>query len=150
MHFTYEEIRDKLIAAGIKATQQRIVIYEALSLTKKHPRAEDLYEKIRLNNPSISLATVYKTLELFVQHDLVHKVKTQQDSVRYDFNTSKHSHIYCTTTNQIIDFDDEKLQQMLEQYLKSKRIANFKVSDIQVQINGEIINKALPVKLNSI
>ncbi|MTI29272.1 Fur family transcriptional regulator, partial [Xanthovirga aplysinae] len=84
---TYDSIRQKLLSIGLKATQQRINIYDTLMRLGNHPRAEQVYEEVRKNNPSISLATVYKTLDTFVSKGLIHKVFTQDDYMRYETNT---------------------------------------------------------------
>jgi Fur family transcriptional regulator, peroxide stress response regulator len=72
--YSYKALKAKLLEFNLKATQQRIVIYEALLRIKNHPAAETIYEEIKLNNPSISLGTVYKTLDTFVSVGLAVKV----------------------------------------------------------------------------
>jgi Fur family peroxide stress response transcriptional regulator len=137
---TYQDLKNRLTAFGLKATQQRIVIYEALALAKDHPTAEVIYEKIRPLNPSISLGTVYKTLDTFVTVHLADKVLSDHGSYRYDANTGFHNHIYCTNTREILDYEDEALNVLVEEFFKNKNIVNLKIKDIRLQINGEKIN----------
>jgi Fur family transcriptional regulator, peroxide stress response regulator len=99
-----------------------------------------VYAHIRLANPSISLATVYKTLESFAQKKLIEKVSSEDGNMRFDINTIPHNHIYCTNTQEIIDFQDAELQEILENFLAKKSIQNFQLHDFQLQISGEKID----------
>jgi len=130
-----EKIREKIGSAGIKATLQRVLTYEALLLLD-HPTAEQVHDCLTKQHPSISLATVYKTLDLFVKSGLIDRVETAQGIKRYDYNTKKHNHIYCSNTNEIIDYFDHDLNQLIEEYFKNKKIENLTIEDIKLQIKG--------------
>lgn len=134
---TYEHIINKLSEAGLKATQQRIVIYKALYNSKEHPTAEIIYEEVRAENPSISLGTVYKTLESFLDAGIVHKVYTGEGNMRYDANLFNHNHFYSINTNEIIDFEDKELQELIIKHFQKKNIKNFNIKDIRLQVTGE-------------
>jgi Fur family peroxide stress response transcriptional regulator len=138
--FSIEEVKKRISDAGLKATQQRIVIYNALLSTVGHPTAEKIFETIRPLNPTISLATVYKTLEALVNINLVSKVSSDQGSLRYDANLDAHNHIYCTNTKEIIDFEDAELEQLLSDFFMKKHVSNLMIKDIRLQINGEKID----------
>jgi Fur family peroxide stress response transcriptional regulator len=125
---------------GLKITHQRIVVYQAIRCTDKHPTAEQIYDMIKEKNPSISLATVYKTLETFVENKLINKVSTPQGTMRYDARTENHNHIYVSNTNEILDYEDEELRNILMDYLNKKKISNLTITDFRLQIKGEIIN----------
>lgn len=129
-----------LVRHGLKATIQRIVIMQCLLSRHDHPTAEIIAEEIRKEQPSISLATVYKTLDSLVQAGLARKVKTGDDKFHFDPKLDNHSHIYCSNTNQIFDLEDEELHTLLADFFERRKIANFKLHDFQVQINGEIIS----------
>ncbi len=131
-----EKIREKIGSAGIKATMQRVLTYEALLLLD-HPTAEQVHDFLKKQHPSISLATVYKTLDLFVNSGLIDRVETVQGIKRYDYNINKHNHIYCSNTNEIIDYFDRDLNQLIEEYFKSKKIENLTIEDIKLQIKGK-------------
>lgn len=131
------EIKARLTDSKLKATYQRIVIYEAL-LRLGHPTAESIYEYIRGKYPSISLATVYKTLETFGKAGLVIKVQSNGEKHRYDANMESHNHLYCKKTGRIIDYKDEELEQLIHDHLKKKKLdKNFKINNIHLQITGE-------------
>lgn len=130
-------IKNKLSEAHLKATHQRLVILEALTNTPKHPTAEHLFEMIRPQNPSLSLGTVYKTLDVLVAAGLVRKVSTTDSSMHYDANLEEHSHIYLEDSQEIVDFEDKELLEMIQQYLSKKQIKNLEIKEIQVQIKAQ-------------
>jgi Fur family transcriptional regulator, peroxide stress response regulator len=138
--YSFKEIKNRLIEHNLKATQQRIVIYEALLKLSNHPRAEDIYDHIKVNNPSISLATIYKSLDTFVTTGLASKVLTGEGYFRYDANMNIHNHIYCLNTKEIIDHEDEELKDLIEGFFQKKEIKNLRISDIRLHISGEKID----------
>ena len=142
-----QSLKERLAEHGLKATSQRLIIYQELLRRNDHPTAEIILERIRPHHPSVSLATVYKTMEALVAAGLAKKVKTGDDILRFDAKTETHNHIYCTNTNQIIDFEDAELENMLGRYFAQTRFSNFKVSDFQLQVNGEIMNKEKKITL---
>jgi len=143
-----EEIKNKLTEFGMKATHQRIVVYNALQQMYIHPSAEEVYTIIHNDNPSISLATVYNTLDSFVDAKLIAKVSSQEGKSRYDFNTHHHHHIYVTNTDEIIDYHDVELQELIEAYLKKKNISNLTIQELQLHIKAEKINPSKKIDIN--
>ncbi|MBK6263488.1 transcriptional repressor [Marivirga sp. S37H4] len=144
---TLTDIKDKLTEANLKITHQRLVIYEALLKCMNHPTAEYIYDKIKEDNPSVSLGTVHKTLDKFVEVDLAKKVLSTDHLKRFDANISKHNHIYLENSKEIIDYHDEELQQIILDYLKKKKLNNIKIKDVQLQINADKIDKKLSVSI---
>lgn len=128
---------------NLKVTPQRVAVLEALNNLKDHPTADRIKEYVVKNHPHIAVGTIYKTLETFVEKGLVKKVKTDEDVMRYDAILDKHHHLYCEDTERIEDFIDEQLNEMLEDYFRKKKIPNFKVKDIKLQIVGTFNNKKI-------
>lgn len=129
--------REQLLSVKLKATHQRIVILDAVNDCMTHPTVDSIYEKLKPENPSISLATVYKTLETFVQAGLISKVATTEGMMRYDPNLSNHGHIYCHNTDEIIDYYDEDLNKVIVDFFKKKRVSNLRIKNITLNINGD-------------
>jgi Fur family peroxide stress response transcriptional regulator len=130
-----------LKSISLKVTPQRLAVLEALSSLRNHPTAENIKEYVVKNHPSVAVGTIYKTLETFVEKGLVKKVKTEKDVMRYDAILEKHHHLYCEDSEHIEDFFDDKLNSMLEEYFKKKKIPNFKVKETKLQIIGTFNNK---------
>jgi Fur family peroxide stress response transcriptional regulator len=114
-----------------------VAIYEAIVKLKNHPTAENVIEYIKINHPNISVGTVYKVLDSLVENELLNKVKTEKDIMRYDAVLSNHHHLYCTETDRIEDYEDENLNKLINEYFKENKIINFKVKDIKLQITGK-------------
>lgn len=132
--------REKLQERGLKVTPQRVAIYEAIVKLNNHPTAENVIEYIKVNHPNISVGTVYKVLDSLVENGLLKKVKTEKDIMRYDAVLSNHHHLYCAETDRIEDYEDEKLNKLINEYFIKNKIKNFNVTDIKLQITGKFKN----------
>ncbi|MEO0552291.1 MAG: transcriptional repressor [Bacteroidota bacterium] len=141
-------IKSQLKEAGLKATHQRLVIMNAVKEMSDHPSAEKVFSSIKANNPSISLGTVYKTLETLVNNGLLAKVATREGQMRYDPRLDNHGHIYLTNTKELVDYYDEELDTLIIDFFKRKRVNNLKIKNISVRINGEKLdsNKEVLIK----
>lgn len=144
-------LRERLLAYGLKATNQRIVVYEALmELHGKHPMAEEVYQFLKPANPSISLGTVYKTLDTFAEANLIHKVLSEEGGKRFDANASARSHIYCSNTKEIIDFEDEELDALLQEFLQSRSLGNFEIRSVSVQLTGKKVEPEKQISITRV
>ena len=91
---------------NMKLTPQRIAIYEMLMSTKSHPSAETIYDSIKDRYPTMSLATVYKTLKALVQLNLAQEINVGEGNFRYDANAEPHPHIVCINCGRVDDIDN--------------------------------------------
>ena len=130
-------IADKLSEKGLRVTPQRIAILGAIIKLNNHPTAENIIEYIKNNHPNISVGTVYKVLDSFVENHLLKKVKTERGIMRYDPLPYNHHHLYCEESDRIEDYEDEQLDQLITDYFEKKGIKNFKIQNIQLQITGK-------------
>ena len=143
-----EKVIASLKEKGLKATHQRIVIYSELLVNPSHPRAEELYESLKPSNPSLSLATLYKTLESFEEVGLVNKVLTREGVARYDAITAPHAHIISTNTKEIMDIEDPELVQLINDYIRRKHFENFALESISINLEGQKIDKRKKIKFS--
>ena len=133
------QIRNKLVEKGMKVTPQRMAILEAIEILNNHPTAENIIEFIRKNHPNISTATVYKVLEALVENNLVKKVKTDRDVMRYEAISDHHHHLYCAESDRIEDYFDSELNEIIGNYFKKRNIPNFKIEEVKLQIIGTFL-----------
>lgn len=131
------EIRNRLSEKGLKVTPQRIAILEAIIRLNNHPTAENIIDYIRSNHPNIATATVYKVLDALVSNELIIKVKTEKDVMRYDAIVESHHHLYYSDSDRIEDFVDTELSEMIYKYFEKKKIPDFKIEDVKLQIIGK-------------
>lgn len=133
------KIRNLISGKGLKVTPQRMRVLEAIYLLDNHPTAENILEYIRRNDPNIGYGTVYKVLETLVEHNLIVKVKTEKDVMRYDGILENHHHLYCKQCDYIEDYHNEKLDKLLSDFFHENEIDNFIIEDIKLSINGNFI-----------
>jgi Fur family transcriptional regulator, peroxide stress response regulator len=134
-----ERIIEALKGCGLKVTPQRIAVFDAVISLNNHPTAEKVIDYIKSNHPNIATGTVYKTLETLGKCGIIKKVKTDSDVMRYDSIVERHHHLYCADSERIEDFRDEALDEIIDNYLRDKKIPNFKIEDIKLQIVGKFI-----------
>jgi Fur family transcriptional regulator, peroxide stress response regulator len=132
-------IRNKLIEKRLKVTPQRIAILEAIIKLNNHPTADNIIDYIRNNHPNIATATVYKVLDALAANELIKKVKTERDVMRYDAVMESHHHLYCSESDRIEDFVDTELNELIEKYFEKKKIPDFKIEDVRLQIIGKFL-----------
>lgn len=98
---------DQLIAAlkerNFRLTPQRVELVRLIAVSEGHPSANQFYEKIKLKFPTMSHATVYKTLTLLKEMGQVLEIDLREDS-HYDGNRPQpHPHLICMKCNRIVD-----------------------------------------------
>jgi len=133
---TYEEIKNRLAEKGLKVTPQRMAILEAIYELNNHPTAENITEYIRQKHPNIATGTVYKVLETLVSNQLIKKVTTDKDIMRYDGIMENHHHLYCSECDLIEDYHDNELDELLKNYFANKNLPGFKIEEFVLQIKG--------------
>lgn len=87
----------------LKYSRQRESIKKYLASTKEHPTADMVYTNIRKQYPNISLGTVYRNLNLLVDHGEIIKFTTGDGSDRFDGQTNKHYHFVCDKCSEVSD-----------------------------------------------
>lgn len=88
---------------GIKLTPQRLAILDYLEGNKNHPSADDIYKTVQKAFPTMSLATVYTTLDTLKQRGMLAELSIDPAKKRFDPNTEKHHHLICTICSKVVD-----------------------------------------------
>jgi Fur family transcriptional regulator, iron response regulator len=99
------QVIDRLKAAGVTPTQQRVEIAQILFRQPQHLSAEQVLSEVNVNSAMVSKATVYNTLGLFAEKGLVREVIVDPTKVFYDSNISNHHHFYNVDTGNLTDID---------------------------------------------
>ncbi|MBD0777472.1 transcriptional repressor [Maribacter sp. ANRC-HE7] len=133
------DLRDKLSAKGLRVTPQRMRVLEAIYKLNNHPTAENIISYIRKSDPNVGSGTVYNVLETLVEKNLIKKVKTEKDAMRYDGVLENHHHLYCIECDYIEDFVSEKLDGLLKVFFEENQIDNFIIDNIKLNISGNFI-----------
>ena len=87
-----------------KQFRKRNAILTCLRQTCTHPSAEDVHRMLQAEHPDISLATVYRNLNLFKKQGVIQSLGTVNGIERFDANTDPHVHFVCTGCDAVLDF----------------------------------------------
>jgi Fur family peroxide stress response transcriptional regulator len=106
MHERADAMLRDLKRAGLKLTPQRIAIVRLFAEDESHPTAQDMFERLRPEFPSMSFATVYNTLDTLAKTGLAGIVRLpgrRGDAARFDPNTGPHHHAVCDGCGAVVD-----------------------------------------------
>ena len=119
-------------------TGQRKVILRVLDKASDHPSVEDVYDRAKKIDSSVSIATVYRTMNLLDEMGLVVRHEFKEKFSRYEVAGNHHDHLIDLETGKVIEFHNEELEK-----LKNK-IANalgFEILDYRLEIYGKKLKK---------
>ncbi|MCL4220516.1 MAG: transcriptional repressor [Phycisphaerales bacterium] len=139
-----EHIRSAFRRRGLRFTRQRASIFRALASTTSHPTADELLTFVRDEDPRVSLATIYNTLEVFTDSGLCRRLPgaLASSACRYDADTRHHVHLIADN-GQIMDVPPE-LGAELMAHLSSDTVAEIerrlgvKVTRVDLRLIGQI------------
>jgi len=98
-------LTQRLTDSGLRSTPHREVVYEVILAKRDHPTAEEVFDRVKTQVPTISLATVYNCLVALVQCGLIKQVNFVREPTRYCPNLHQHAHFHNATTGEIHDVD---------------------------------------------
>jgi len=128
---TQDELKNILKSKGVNLTKHRFEIYNYLMTEKNHPSAERIFKDLKAKGSSISLATVYNSLDIFSRNGLLQVLSSRDNVFRhYDADTSPHIHFRCEKCRTIIDMHHDI---DFKEILKNDR---FKIMDYTIFIKG--------------
>ena len=116
-----EYFKSKAREAGVKLTHQRLEIFREIASRRDHPDAESIYKAIHARVPGVSLDTVYRTLWILYDLNLIATYGQLRETVHFDPNPAPHHHYICVRCGIIRDlwtaeFDDFQLPPAAEAY----------------------------------
>jgi Fur family peroxide stress response transcriptional regulator len=131
---TTKELTSALKQAGFRLTPQRIAVCEMLANTETHPTAQMIYEKLAQDFPTLSLATVYNTLDALSELGAIFSLGSAGDeSIHYDADTSPHVNLACTSCHRVIDLESRHVH-ALDQEVASH--SGYKIKGARVLYYG--------------
>ncbi len=113
----------------IRNTIQRSLVFEAVNKLKCHATADEVYEAIIRDNPSVSRGTVYRNLAKLSETGRIRKIEMPDGPDRFDHRCENHYHARCTKCGQIFDVDMEYIPS-LEDHIRDTRGFTFTGHDI--------------------
>ncbi len=130
---------------GLKVTNQRILLLEVLAgCPHKHFTAEEIYETVKEACPEIGLATVYRTMQLFLELHLIDRVNLDDGYTRYEIGNINgedtkhhHHHLICLNCGKVLSFEDDLLEDLEN---KITETMGFKIVDHEVKLYGYCVD----------
>ena len=132
---------EKLCAEnGVKFTHQRKIIADVISKSNDHPDANEVYMRSNKLDPRISLATVYRTIKLFEEHNVLNRIELGGKRARYEElnEDDHHDHLIDIDSGEIIEFVNEEIE-MLQ--MKVAKKLGYELVDHRMELFGKKISK---------
>lgn len=102
-----EELKKILKDKGISPSLHRIKVLEFLSTTFIHPSADDIYQNLVPDIPTLSRTTVYNIVKLFCEKGIILSFATDEKELHYEFNLDPHAHFKCRICGKIFDIEKD-------------------------------------------
>jgi Fe2+ or Zn2+ uptake regulation protein len=115
----------------MRMTRQRKAILEALRATRSHPTAEEILQRVRVDLPSTSLASVYRNLRVLKAEGLVREIVTGGHR-RYDGVLTDHAHFICERCHRVYDLGEQAWIPRIRRWLPG----GFSVSGVHLELRG--------------
>lgn len=128
---TAAAVVDVLEHVGIQPSAQRVAVADYVLTTEEHPSAEQVWARVRERFPMLSRATVYNTLNLFVEKGLLRELVLAEGKVVFDPKLSPHHHFIDDETQNIVDIPWDALQ-----VKNIDTLRDFDVREYQVVLRG--------------
>ena len=130
-----DDFRRRCKEQGLAFTFQRQVIYEAVVDSRTHPTPELIYEQVRQRIPSISLGTIYKNVNTFLDSGVLKEVTLHHGSLRLESNMTPHHHLVCSSCKAIFDIEESAVEPV---QLPAREVpAGFSIKQCRVEFVGE-------------
>jgi Fe2+ or Zn2+ uptake regulation protein len=129
-----DHLRDVFRSEGRRLTSQRRLILGVLEESETHLDAESLYDQVKVRDPDVSLATVYRTLTLFREMGLVEEHGLGEGHSHYEAARGKpHYHFVCSGCDQVIEFDTPWVMRIARELA---RLEGLQVTDAHLRLSG--------------
>ena len=132
---------EKLCAEnGVKFTHQRKIIADVISNSNDHPDANEVYLRANKVDSRISLATVYRTIKLFEEHNVLNRIELGGKRARYEElnEDDHHDHLIDIDSGEIIEFVDEEIESL---QMKVAKKLGYELVDHRMELFGKKITK---------
>lgn len=109
-----DDLEQRCIDAGLKMTGQRRIILQVLGEADDHPSVEMVHQRAKEIDASISIATVYRTLNVLDELNLVRRHEFNESYARFETNLDHHHHMIDVNSGEVQEFQDRKLEGLIE------------------------------------
>lgn len=129
-----DRIEKICIEKGLRMTEPRRIIARVLSTSDDHPDAEELHRRANALDASISLATVYRTVKLFEDYDIIERHDFRDGRARYEeAPTEHHDHLIDVRSGDVIEFHSEEIERLQDEIARK---LGYKLVDHRLELYG--------------
>lgn len=130
-----ELLKEYIEGKKLRLTRQRELILEGFLAVEEHISSEELYRIVSEKDPSIGLATVYRTMNLLVECGLAQELQFGDGQTRYEhaFDHQHHDHLICRGCGKIMEFNNPMIEKLQEKISREK---GFKVLSHKLELYG--------------
>jgi len=128
-----EKIIHRYKGKGFKLTPQRLAILKFLEGNNEHPTAEEIYTGLRNDYPTLSVATVYNTIETLRDRGEIAEVTIDPERKHFDPNTTPHHHLICLECKRIADIFEDYTSEIV---LPAEVVEEFSVAGNHIDFYG--------------
>jgi len=132
-------IEEKCKVKGVRLTDQRKIIAQAMANATDHPDVDELHKRVNAVDKKISIATVYRTVKLFEEAGIVEKHDFKGGKARYEQSPDEHhDHLIDINSGEIIEFVDKEIEKLQNNVAKK---LGYKLVDHKLELYGSKIKK---------
>jgi Fur family ferric uptake transcriptional regulator len=132
-------IEEKCKLKGVRLTDQRKIIAQAMANATDHPDVDELHKRVNAVDKKISIATVYRTVKLFEEAGIVEKHDFKGGKARYEQSPDEHhDHLIDINSGEIIEFVDKEIEKLQNDVAKK---LGYKLVDHKLELYGSKIKK---------
>ena len=133
------DIENKWLEKGVRLTDQRKLVAKVMSSSEDHPDVDELHKRVSKFDSKISIATVYRTVKLFEEANIIAKHDFKGTKARYEQTTEEHhDHLIDINTGEITEFINEDIEKLQKQVAEK---LGYKLVDHRLELYGSKIKK---------
>jgi len=129
-----ESVSAILRSAGRRVTQQRLLVLETIQQGGGHLDAEEIFDLARRKTPTLSLSTVYRTINVLKEAGVVEELHLGEDHHHYELKSQEgHHHLICQSCGKVVEFDCPFSQPFLHDLGEERE---FQITGVQLNLTG--------------
>tara|TARA_Y100001970_G_C13919580_1_gene692740 strand:+ start:113 stop:544 length:432 start_codon:yes stop_codon:yes gene_type:complete len=117
-----KQFKEALKEEGLRFTSQRLAILEDIVNSDEHRDCDEIHLSVNKKNNKVSKATIYRTVDVLLNHEFIRKLDIGDGAVKYEskLDSPHHDHMICIETGDIIEFVDDRIEEIQEEIARKK------------------------------
>ena len=117
-----KQFKEALKEEGLRFTSQRLAVLEDIVNSDEHRDCDEIHLSVNKKNNKVSKATIYRTVDVLLNHEFIRKLDIGDGAVKYEskLDSPHHDHMICIETGDIIEFVDDRIEEIQEEIARKK------------------------------